>query len=137
LYNQDDWLTLLGQASFAYNNSLHSGIGFSPFYANFGYHPQWIEELQPVLDYDIPAGQQVVSSLVDLHWQCLANLAEANIRSAEYYNSQQRPTPDFEIGDLVLLNVENFCTLRPSKKLDIRSGTIPGHRTYWDPRIQT
>jgi len=24
---------------FAYNNSIHSSIAFSPFYATYGYHP--------------------------------------------------------------------------------------------------
>ena len=36
---QDDWSDLLPIAKFAYNNSLHSATGFSPFYATYGYHP--------------------------------------------------------------------------------------------------
>jgi hypothetical protein len=35
----DDWVDLLPIAKFAYNNSVTSTIGLSPFYANYGYHP--------------------------------------------------------------------------------------------------
>ncbi|TPX40630.1 hypothetical protein SeLEV6574_g06520 [Synchytrium endobioticum] len=35
-YNQDDWSELLPQAEFGQNNSFHSSIGMSPFYAVTG-----------------------------------------------------------------------------------------------------
>ena len=38
-YQQDDWVMLLSQAEFSYNNSLHSATGTTLFYANYGYHP--------------------------------------------------------------------------------------------------
>jgi hypothetical protein len=34
----DDWVDLLPMAEFAYNNSVTSVIGLSPFYINYGYH---------------------------------------------------------------------------------------------------
>jgi len=36
---QDNWVTLLPMAEFAYNNSVTVGNGMSPFYANYGFHP--------------------------------------------------------------------------------------------------
>jgi len=36
---QDDWVRLLPMAEFAYNNSVTTGNGMSPFYANYGFHP--------------------------------------------------------------------------------------------------
>jgi hypothetical protein len=35
----DDWVDLLPMAEFAYNNSVTSVTGLSPFYANYGYYP--------------------------------------------------------------------------------------------------
>ena len=120
-YNQDDWSSLLSQASFAYNNSLHSSTKYTPFYANFGYNPRWAEELAAEPNYDIPAAQQVASSLLEVHRECTANIVESNRRYARHYDEHRRPTPTFNPGDQVLLNLKNFRTLRPSKKLDLRS----------------
>src|SRR5260221_14744868 len=37
-YQQDDWVTLLPMAEFAYNNAMNATTGVSPFFANKGYH---------------------------------------------------------------------------------------------------
>ena len=39
-YDQDDWYQLLLLAKLAYNNSTTNLYGRSPFFANYGYHPQ-------------------------------------------------------------------------------------------------
>jgi len=38
-HKQDNWVSLLLMAEFAYNNSVMMGYGMSPFYANYGFHP--------------------------------------------------------------------------------------------------
>ncbi|PRP73007.1 retrotransposon nucleocapsid protein, partial [Planoprotostelium fungivorum] len=38
-YLQDDWVPLLATAEFAYNNSVHTSTGVTPFFANQGLHP--------------------------------------------------------------------------------------------------
>jgi len=45
-YGQNDWYLLLLLAVYAYNNSNTNGHGMSPFYANYGFHPQteWMKE---------------------------------------------------------------------------------------------
>ena len=37
-YEQNDWVTYLPMAQFAFNNTVHSTTGETPFYANYGYH---------------------------------------------------------------------------------------------------
>ena len=39
-YEQDNWVELLPLAEFAYNNSRHTATRMTPFFANFGYHPE-------------------------------------------------------------------------------------------------
>jgi hypothetical protein len=44
-YQQDNWLALLFQAKFAYNNTTHTSTGISPFFANYGFHPKFSLEI--------------------------------------------------------------------------------------------
>ena len=39
-YDQNDWYQLLPLAVHAYNNSVTNPHGMSPFYVNYGFHPQ-------------------------------------------------------------------------------------------------
>jgi hypothetical protein len=38
-HQQTDWNTWLSCAEFLYNNKVHSSTGFSPFFVNYGQHP--------------------------------------------------------------------------------------------------
>ena len=40
-FKQNNWIDLLPLAQFAYNNHQHSTTRISPFYANYGKHPNW------------------------------------------------------------------------------------------------
>ena len=44
--DQNDWYQLLPLAEDTYNNSVTNADGMSPFYANYGFHPQteWMKE---------------------------------------------------------------------------------------------
>jgi hypothetical protein len=44
-YQQDDWLDVLSQAEFAYNNTMHASTGISPFFVNYGFHPKFSLEI--------------------------------------------------------------------------------------------
>lgn len=52
-YRQDDWCAKLPLAEFTYNNSAHSTIGCSPFYALYGYHPV----IRANIGGDVPGGE--------------------------------------------------------------------------------
>ena len=46
-YQQDNWVTLLPLAQFAYNSAKSETTQTSPFYANYGYHPEVYKEALP------------------------------------------------------------------------------------------
>ena len=119
-YNQDDWSEILGQAAFAYNNTYHSAIKLTPFYANFGYHPRWVDEILPNGEGEVPLARQVVEDLHAVHEQCQKNIEIANQHYAKYYDKHRKPSPTIKVGDQVMLSFENIKTQRPSKKLDVK-----------------
>jgi len=57
---QDDWVSLLRMAEFAYKNSVTIGNGMTPFFANYGFHPATVNP--PVEEPLNPA------STVYAHW---------------------------------------------------------------------
>ena len=38
-YEQNNWVTFLPMAQFAFNNAVYTTTGEMPFYVNYGYHP--------------------------------------------------------------------------------------------------
>jgi hypothetical protein len=93
----------------------------TPFFANFGYSPKWTTSLNDLGDLaDIPAVAEKVKALDEVHELCRKNINLANESYAKYYNAKRREGTEFQVGDKVLLSLENVRTRRPAKKLDIR-----------------
>jgi len=59
---QDNWVSLLPMAEFAYNNSVTRGNGMMLFYANYGFHPAAVD---PPKEMDEPLNP---ASTVYGHW---------------------------------------------------------------------
>nr|XP_031857102.1 uncharacterized protein CI109_007532 [Kwoniella shandongensis]KAA5524173.1 hypothetical protein CI109_007532 [Kwoniella shandongensis] len=118
-YKQDNWSSLLSLASFSYNNSVHSAIKMSPFFANYGYDPRWVDQIIEGASH-LESVVMKVKSLQEVHELCKQNIEVANEDYARYYNEKRREDPGYKVGDQVLLNVRNMTTKRPMKKLDIK-----------------
>jgi len=114
-YDQDDWFQLLALAEFAYNNSATNAHGLTPFYANYGFHPQteWMKDHE---------AQNPGAGLYS-HWMKSVDekaykvLDQAREAMKKYYNRKAIEQPDLKVGDQVMLNAKNIRTKRPSKKL--------------------
>ena len=113
---QDDWVDLLPMAEHAYNNSVTSATGMTPFYANYGRYP----ELQN------PQRTKAMnpSSHAYAHWIAGAlnrgkkALEAARERMTKYADTRRTPPPAYMVGDAVMLSTAHLKLKRPSRKLD-------------------
>ena len=117
-YQQDDWVDLLHLAEFAYNNSEYSSIGYSPFFANIGYHPHWTMLEHPELPTN-PATEDWLTRLQEIQDILLHNLCDAQTTHKKVADRHQHDSSTtFQVGDRVWLLQGSIKTTRPCYKLD-------------------
>ena len=115
-YEQNDWVRLLPMAQFAYNNSA-TPTGISPFYANYGKHPNISRDprgLKPIAD----KAKITVSELHKLHKLLQQHLQEITMKTTVQANKKRTEGPALREGGMVYLVRKNIKTKRPSNKLD-------------------
>lgn len=114
-HHQNDWSEFLSLAEFSYNNSIHSSIGVSPFYANYGYHPTFTTN--PSKGQTSPEAGELINRIEQVQEELKSAMLIAQERQKRAYNRHRDATPEFEVGDEVWLESTNICTDRPSAKL--------------------
>ena len=115
-YEQTNWVTLLPIAQLAYNNATNAA-GISPFYANYGFHPNVHSNPRGVVPIAERA-QVKVDKLTRLHEVLKQELDFISTRMTEFANRKRSVGPDLEKGGMVYLLRKNIQTQRPSNKLD-------------------
>src|SRR5258708_16941329 len=114
-YQQDDWSSLLPLAEFAYNNATNETTRVSPFFANKGYHPSIVAELD--IQVSSTGAQCFIADLDDLHVELKQSIVKAQECYQKYADEHCSPAPPLKIGNQVYVKAKYFCTTRPSKKL--------------------
>jgi len=120
-YRQNDWVNQLALAEFTYNNSQHSTIGTSPFYALYGFNPEirihpTTTSTTPV---DVPEAALRAKRLNEEREELSQRWIKALDSQAKYYNQNHIPIR-FKVGDRVMLQAKHIRQLRPNKKLSDR-----------------
>ncbi|KAH0609977.1 uncharacterized protein H6S33_012523 [Morchella sextelata] len=115
-YEPDDCAELLPLAEYAYNNSVTTATGQSPFHTNYGYNPRtnWPMEAEVVN----PTSDLYAHFIRGVHDSALARLTDTREKMGKYYDRKRDESPNFKIGDMVMLNAANIKTRRSTKKLD-------------------
>jgi hypothetical protein len=115
-HEMDDWRDLLPMAEFAYNNSVTTATGKSPFYSNYGFHPAASNptEQGPVN----PTSQVYAHWMHTVHEETRLALEAARERMRRYADQHRQEAPTYQVGNLVMLDGRNIQTRRPSRKLD-------------------
>ena len=117
-YDQNDWYQLLPLAEHAYNNSITNAHIMTPFFANYGFHPQteWMKEREA----QNPGATMYAHWMQEVHEQARKALENTREAMKKYYDRKATDQPNIEVGDLVMLNAKNIRTKRPSKKLSAK-----------------
>ncbi|PRP78085.1 hypothetical protein PROFUN_13894 [Planoprotostelium fungivorum] len=111
-YLQDDWVPLLATAEFAYNNSVHTSTGVTPFFANQGLHPNTGRGSRSISD-----DPNVLAVKLKEYSEFLrTNLEEARQDMKRFADRHRSAAPIYQPGDKVLLSTKNFGTSRPKPK---------------------
>jgi len=109
----DDWAMWLPVAEFAYNNATHSATHATPFFANYGYHP----DTPATLNLPQSSVGDYATKLKEIHIFIQQQAADAKEFQAAQANKHRRHLT-FQVGDLVRLTSTNInLANQPSKKL--------------------
>jgi len=128
---QDDWVSLLPMAEFAYNNSVTTGNGMTPFFANYGFHPAAIDP--PTEGPLNPASKIYAHWMQTVHEDSRQGLEAAQERKRRYTDPGWKNPTAYRIGDLVMLNGRNIKTRHPTKNWTIKT-TVPSRSKKSSPR---
>jgi hypothetical protein len=115
-YEQNDWVSLLPMAEFAYNNSVTTATGLSPFYANYGFHPTATNPT--AVEILNPASKVYAHWMHTVHLGAREALEKAQERMRRYADPGRKEEPAYQVGDLVMLSGRNISTRRPARKMD-------------------
>src|SRR5260370_2047102 len=113
-YQQDDWVTLLPVAEFAYNNAMNATTGVSPFFANKGYHPELTSDLQA--ETSSTEAQAFMANLEHIQAELKENITQAQERYQKNVDKHRVEAPELNIVDQPYVNPNFFRTTQPPKK---------------------
>jgi hypothetical protein len=117
-YQQDDWLDLLFQVEFAYNNITHASTGISPFFANYDFHPRFSLEIPR--DFVNPSVEERATRLGHVQQNLIAELKLTQEWQKKQADCRRKDHPNFKVGNKVWLLRKNIATTRPCAKLDYK-----------------
>ncbi len=107
-YQQDDWVTLLPMAEFAYNNATNVTTGVSPFFANKGYHPEFM--MDPQVETSSAKVQAFMADLECIQAELKENITQAQERYQKNADKHRADPPELEIGDQAYVKAKFFRT---------------------------
>jgi len=129
-----EWAKWLPALSFAYNSTLHSSTGYSPFFLLYGFEPRSPATFtlgssrmvdRPLYNH---SAQEFVQELEVHHTLAQDSLAKASTHQARAYDSRHR-LEEFGVGDKVLVNPHSLDLVdvkgMGQKLLQCRMGPFP------------
>ncbi|KAI0997648.1 hypothetical protein K3495_g10542 [Podosphaera aphanis] len=123
-YAQLDWPLMIPTAKLAINNRDSSVSSMSPFFLLHGYHAEPVQLKATDSPEPLSVRAKRAENFVDRMREAqefaavaMAAMAAAQITMEEQANKKRNPSPRYEVGDKVWLNLRNIQTPQPKKKL--------------------
>jgi hypothetical protein len=117
-YQQDDWSEWLSLAEFTYNNQEHSATKCSPFFANYGRHPN--KGTNQNLQVKSQSAIELAEQMRGIHEEVGAAISHAQRLMKTQYDKRRRESRNYQKWDKVWVDGKEIATDRPTKKLDDR-----------------
>ena len=106
-YQQEDWVTLLPMAKFAYNNAMNTTTGVSPFFANRGYHLEFTADLQVETSL---AAEAFMADLEHIQAELKEDIAQAQERYQKNADKHRAEAPELNISNQAYVKAKFFRT---------------------------
>ena len=112
---QNNWVSFLPITQLAHNNKKSDTTGLTPFFANYGKHPELFHASKP--GPNAHRAMVTVSDMTKLHEKMADAIIHSNNKIETRINSKKMAL-QLKEGDKMYLFIKNFKTKRPNKKLD-------------------
>jgi hypothetical protein len=99
-----NWDELLAPLEYAYNTSVHSTTGLSPYFMMFGRKPKFPEDLiynRPEIDFPVSNESYVQQLKSNLAFKFIKFNSDSKIDLAKFYHNRNFIACLFKIGDTV------------------------------------
>lgn len=115
---KSDWSRFLPALEFGYNNAYQSSLKMSPFKADLGYEPRFMDIVFSTEENRSKSAEDFLSDQEALCHEVRERMAEAQDAQSVQVN-RHRTTQTFERGDQVLLHRDVYAKTRRNSKLHV------------------
>jgi len=102
-------------AEFTYKNGYQESIKRMPLFANYGINSEH-QTIGHLMQGQITRAE----NMRQLREILEAEMTKAQLRQKEYYDTERKPDPNLQSGDMVWLLLRYIRTTQPCKKLDYK-----------------
>ncbi|MBW0594148.1 hypothetical protein O181_133863 [Austropuccinia psidii MF-1] len=111
-----DWCTLLPELELAYKTTIHASTNQTPAILEKGWNPKLPQDLLRKSLVEIHATADSFKVMLEKARNHAIRCMEDSFAYAKDQWDKSHATPDFKVGDLVLLSTTNFTNIKEFKK---------------------
>ena len=115
-FKENNWVSFLPITQLAHNNKKSNTTRLTPFFANYGKHPELFHAPKP--GPNAHKAMVTASDMTKLHEKMADAIIHSNNKIETRVNSKKKMAPQLKEGDKMYFLIKNFKTKKPNKKLD-------------------